>query len=134
VLEELRRLKLVKEEHRRVRLVTTAAPRSRALGRSLSELLALVSDGVALSTARGPSGASGMHRLTLTASDARESIALYERALSGAASFVSGLDESLRAARPRRAGRHGKRVTLSVLVRLQEPDSKARRQKDVPRG
>jgi hypothetical protein len=132
VLEELRRLKLVKEEHERVQLITPVVPSSRAFGKSLSLLFALLSDGVALAATRSVGTARGVHRLTLKATDARESIALYERALTGASSFVSGLDQSLRRASARKSKKQGSQVTVSVLVRLKEPDAKTRRQRNVP--
>jgi hypothetical protein len=134
VLEELRRLALVREQNERLELVTAAAPRSRALAKSLSALLALVSDTVALSTPRGAGRAKGVHHLTLKAADTRESIAMYERAIASAASFVSGLDQSLRTGVPaRRSNKRGSQVTVRVLVRLKEPDSKTRRHRNVPR-
>jgi hypothetical protein len=140
VLEELRRLKLVKEERQRVKeerqrvqLITTVAPVSRTFGKSLGLLLALVSDGVALSATRTPGAPNGVHRLTLKATDARDSIALHERALTSAASFISGLDQSLRIAPSRKPRKPGRQVTISVLVRLKEPDPKTRRQRNVPR-
>ncbi len=133
VLEELRRLKLVKEERGRIRLVAPVAPTSRTLARSLGLLLAVVSDGFALSAARGSGSAKGVYRLALRAVDARDSIAMYERALSSAASFVSGLDQSLRAAPLRSSRRRGNHVTVSVLVRQQETDSKTRRRRNVTR-
>ena len=134
VLEELRRLALVREENERLELVTAAAPTSRALAKSLSALLALVSDTVALSTTPGAGRAKGVHHLTLKAADTRESIAMYERAIASAASFVSGLDQSLRTGAPaRRSARRGSQVTVRVLVRLKEPDSKTRRHRNVAR-
>lgn len=132
VLEELRRLKLVKEDHKRVQLVTPAPPAARSFVRSLSLLLALLSDGAAISKTHGTSPTKGIHRLTLKAADTRESIALYERALTSAASFISGLDQSLRSAPARRSKKRGSQVTVSVLVRLKEPDAKTRRQGNVP--
>jgi hypothetical protein len=133
VLEELRRLKLVREAHQRVELVSAVAPTSRALGKSLSELLALVCDSVALSRSHGAGRAKGVHHLTLKATDARESIVLYERAIASAASFVSGLDQSLRTGVPaRRSTKRGSQVTVRVLVRLKESDSKTRRHRNVP--
>src|SRR5689334_14037827 len=71
LLEELRRLELVKQEGRQVQLVTPVAPTSSVLARSLASLLALASDGVALTLARKTVAAKGIHRLTLRASDAR---------------------------------------------------------------
>ena len=134
VLEELRRLKLIKEEGERLQLIAPAAPVSRSLATSLGALLALVSDGVALSALRGAGGAKGVHRLTLRATDARESITLHERALTSAASFIRGLDQSLQSgARARKTKKRGSQVTISVLVRLKEPDSKTRRHRNVPR-
>lgn len=133
VLEELRRLELIKENRERIQLVTPVATTSRALEKSLRLLLALVSDGVALSAARGGRAAKGVHRLTLKAADARESIALYERALTSAVSFVSGLDQSLRTPNARQSKKRGSQVTISVLVRLKETDSKTRRHRNVPR-
>jgi hypothetical protein len=133
VLEELRRLKLVKEERERVRLVTPVATTSRALEKSLGLLLALVSDGVALTAGDGGRPKKGAHRITLQATDARESIALYERALASAASFVSGLDQSLQTTRARQSKKKQRsQVTVSVIVRLKEPDSKTRRHRNVP--
>lgn len=132
VLEELRRLKLVKEEHERVQLVTPVAPTSRTLGKSLNLLLAVLSDGAALSATGSMDTTRAVHRLTLKAADARESIALYERVLTSAASFVSGLDQSLRSAPARNSKKRGSQVTVSVLVRLKEPDAKTRRQRNVP--
>jgi hypothetical protein len=131
VLEELRRLKLVKEDHERVKLLTPVAAASRPLGKSLGFLLALLSDGAAVSAPRS-GGPRGAHRLTLKAKDTRESIALYERALASAASFVSGLDHSLRGVPPRYSKKRGSQVTVHVLVRLKEPDTKTRRQRNVP--
>jgi hypothetical protein len=132
VLEELRRLALVREENGRVELVTAAAPTARTLAKSLSGLLALVSDAVALSTTRGR--AKGVHHLTLRAADARESIAMYGRATASAASFVSGLDQSLRTGVPaRRSNKRGSQVTVRVPVRLKESDSKTRRHRNVAR-
>jgi hypothetical protein len=132
VLEELRRLKLVKEKHQRVQLITPVAPRLRTFGKSLSLLLALLSDGAALSETGSVAMTRGVHRLTLKATDARESIALYERAIMSAAAFVSGLDQSLRSAPARNSKKRGSQVTVSVLVRLKEPDAKTRRQRNVP--
>ena len=133
VLEELRRLKLVREKHEHIRLTTPTTSKSRTLGKSLGAVLALLSDGVALSANRGEGTTRGVHRLTLKAKDTRQSIALYERALSSAMSFVSGLDQSLRAVPPRNLKRRGSQVTVSVLVRLKEPDAKPRRQRNVPK-
>jgi hypothetical protein len=132
VLEELRRLKLVKEDRKRVQLVTPAARATRTLGKSLSVLLALLSDGVAVSTAPSAGPAKGVHRLTLRAADARELTAVYERALTSTASFISGLDQSLRSTPARNAKKRGNQVTISVVVRLKEPDAKTRRQRNVP--
>ncbi|MEJ0037201.1 MAG: DUF6502 family protein [Gammaproteobacteria bacterium] len=132
VLEELRRLKLVKEEHERVHLISPVAPTSRVFGKSLSLVLALLSDGVALSATRGMGSMRGVHRLTLKATDARESITLYERALTSATSFISGLDQSLRSAPARNSKKRGSQVTVSLLVRLKEPEAKTRRQRNVP--
>ena len=132
VLEELRRRKLVKEEHQRVQLITPVVANSRTFGKALSLLLALLSDGVALAATRSMSAASGVHRLTLKATDARDSIALYERALTGASAFVNGLDQSLRGAPGRNSKKRGSHVTVSVLVRMKEPDAKKRRQRNVP--
>jgi uncharacterized protein DUF6502 len=133
VLEELRRQKLVKEEDRHVQLVKPVAPTSSAFAKSLGFLLALVSDGAALAAERKAGTTKGAHRLTLKASDARASIAMYERALASAASFVNGLDQSLRAGAPHSKKKRGSQVTVSVLVRLKDPDTKTRRQKNVPR-
>jgi len=133
VLEELRRLKLVKEDHDRVQLVAPVREASRSFGKSLALLLALLSDGAAASRARGSSSGRGVHRLTLRATDARASIALYERALTSAASFISGLDQSLRSAPRPHSKKRGSQVTVSVLVRLKEPNPKTRRQRNVPR-
>jgi hypothetical protein len=133
VLEELRRLKLVREEHDRLWLAAPVTSATRALSRSLALLLSVVSDGVALSSTRATGAAPGVHRLTLRATDARESIAMHDRALSSAAAFVSGLDQSLRTVPLRNSRKSGKRLTVSVLVRLQEPDSKTRRHRNVPR-
>ena len=136
VLEELRRLKLLKEENQHLQLIAPVAQASRALAKSLGVLLALASDAVALSASRGPGGTKGVHRLTLKANDARDSIVMYERALTSAESFVSGLDQSLRTG-ARKSKKRGSQVTISVLVRLKErgarPDSKTRRQRNVPR-
>jgi hypothetical protein len=132
VLEELRRLKLVKEDRQRVQLLTPVARASRTFGKSLSALLTLLSDGVAVSATPSTSLTKGVHRLTLKAADARESTALYERALTSAASFVRGLDQSLRSAPARNVKKRGSQVTVSVLVRLKEPDAKTRRQRNVP--
>jgi hypothetical protein len=131
VLEELRRLKLVREDQGRVQLATPASV-SRPFGKSLSLLLALLCDGVAVSATRNMSPTRGVHRLKLKARDARESIALYQRALTSAASFVSGLDQSLRTSPTRRSKKRGGQVTVSVLVRLKEPDANTRRQRNVP--
>src|SRR5262249_53450246 len=132
VLQELCRLKLVKEDRDRVQLITPVASTSRALARSLGMLLAVGSDGGGLSSPQASGLPPGVPRLMLQATDARDSIAMYERALTSAAAFVSGLGQSLRSAPPRNSRRRGKRVTVSVLVRLQErsarPDSKTRRQ------
>ena len=132
VLEELRRLKLVKEKHERVQLITPRTSISRTLGKSLSLVLALLSDGVALSATRSAGAERGVHRLTLKANDPRQSVALYERALSSATSFVSGLDQSLQRVPFRNSKKRGSQVTVSVLVRLKEPDVKTRRQRNVP--
>jgi hypothetical protein len=138
VLEELRRLKLIKEDGKRLQLITSAAPTSRALEKSLSLLLALVADAAALPSEGSGRAAKGFHRITLDAADARDSIALYERALTSAAAFASGLDQSLRLTRAHKSKQRGSQVTVSVLVRLQERgtrrDSKTRRQRNVPKG
>ena len=131
VLEELRRLKLVKEERERVQLVAPTLA-SRSFEKSLSLLLAVLSDGVAVSATRNTNPARGVHRLTLKARDTRESIALYQRALTSAASFVSGLDQSLRGTPIHRSKKRGSQVTVSVLVRLKEPEVRTRRQGNVP--
>jgi hypothetical protein len=132
VLEELRRLKLVKEGQETLRLVTPVMSASRAFQKSLHLLLALLSDGVAVAGASSAHSARGLHRLTLKAADARDSIALYQRALTSTASFVSGLDQSLQSAPTRKPKKGGSHITVSVLVRLKEPDSKTRRQRNVP--
>jgi hypothetical protein len=134
VLEELRRLKLVKEDRLGLRLVTPAVPASQAFGKSLRLLLALLSDGVAVSATSSASSTRGLHRLTLKATDARDSIVLYQRALSSTAAFVRGLDQSLRSAPTRKSKKRGSQITISVLVRLKEPDAKTRRQRNVPTG
>jgi hypothetical protein len=132
VLEELRRQKLVKEGQESLRLVTPVMSASRAFQKSLHLLLALMSDGVAVAGASSARSTRGLHRLTLKAKDARDSIALYQRALTSTASFVSGLDQSLQSAPTRKSKKGGGHITVSVLVRLKEPDAKTRRQRNVP--
>ncbi len=132
VLEELRRKNLVKESSQHVQLVLSGSPGPPSFGRALRTLLALLSDGIAISAGGAGTLPRGMHRLKLKAADARDSIALYQRALTSAALFVSGLDQSLRSVPTRNLKKHGSQVTVSVLVRLTEPDSKARRQRNVP--
>lgn len=132
VLEELRRLRLVKEDRECIRLLASAGSGSRPFGKSLGLLLALLSDGVAVSAERNANPRPGIHRLTLRAVDTRDSIALYQRALTGAASFIGGLDQSLRNASKRKSKKRGSQITVSVLVRLKEPDPKTRRQRNVP--
>jgi hypothetical protein len=132
VLEELRRLKLVEKNGERIQLLSSVATSSRSFGKSLGLLLALLSDGVAIAGAPPTSPARGLHRLTLKAADTRGSIALYQRAITSAASFVSGLDKSLRISGSRNSKKRGSQVTVSVLVRLKEPEPKTRRQRNVP--
>jgi hypothetical protein len=131
VLQELRRRKLVKEDGERIQLLASAASASRPVGKTLEFLLALLSDGIAVSATKTAGPAQGVHRLTLRATDGRDSIALYQRAVTSAASFVSGLDQSLRVSPARNSKRSGSQVTVSVLVRLKESHAKMRRQRNV---
>ncbi len=123
VLEELKRLNVVKELNHRVELTGLATHRSTNLVRSLKSLLPIISDGIAVPSCRDSCDQKAFHRLTLNASDSRDLVVMYERALSGAISYLSGLDQSLQGAPRLSTKKHN--VTISVVVR-----QRGSRQKD----
>ena len=115
VLEELKRLRIVKESNHRIELLGRVAPRSATLLKSLKSLLPIVSDGVPSTSHSDSWNQKVIHRLTLKASDSRDLVVMYERAVTGAISYLNGLDQSL-PVRPRASSRKHN-VTISVLVR-----------------
>jgi len=130
VLEELRRMKVVRETDRRVQLTGTSVYPSAALVRSLASLLPVVSDGVGIASSSMDSELPPpIFRLTLKAGDTRDLAIMRERAVTGAGSFLNGLDRSLRGtAKLSRAPSKLKRcVTVTVLVREQETKRSIRR-------
>ncbi|MEJ1966166.1 MAG: DUF6502 family protein [Gammaproteobacteria bacterium] len=130
VLEELKRLQLVKESNHRIELTGRPAHMSLAFIKSLKSLVPLIADGVPAASDRKSLNQKAIHRLTLTASDSRDLVVMYERAIAGAVSYLSGLDHSL----PRSSSHSAKKsnVTISVLVRQRGSERKTRRQANVP--
>lgn len=123
LLDELRRMKAVRELDACVELLDTSNQKGSRLARQLGAVLPLIADGVAIATEESTGHTPiGLFRLTLSASDARALAMIQERADSSARAWLGGLRESLSeiGLADRRKGRAERRVTVSVLVRKQD--------------
>ena len=118
VLEELRRLRVVREQNQCVELRVGRARSSVAALQTLRDLFPILLDGVKAAR-KNKSGAQepSLQRLTLVASDLVDLSVLRERVTSGASSYLDGLKRSLKrptvSARKRKM-KHGLTVTLLV--------------------
>jgi len=106
---------MVKESNDTIELIGSVARKSATLVKSLKSLLPIISDGVASTSQPGSYDQKVIHRLTLRASDSRDQIVMYDRAITGAISYLNGLDQSLHGSPRPSSKKHD--VTISVLVR-----------------
>lgn len=120
VLEELLRLRVVRERGQYVELTIRRPTSNVATRHSILRLLPVLNDGVDVALAAGAGNTnSRARRLSLSASDLVELAMLRERTATGVESFLEGLQRSLQA--PRKARKSIRRmrrgITLTVLIR-----------------
>lgn len=121
VLEELRRMRVVQQEGRYLRLTAARARSNEQLQSKLLELFPILFDGIQLARSeRSPLDYEPFRRLTLRARDLVEFAILKERTLSGADSFLDGLKQSLE--NPSRLAKQSKKTKhdLTVTILLNE--------------
>jgi hypothetical protein len=120
VLEELRRLRVVREQGRYVELTVGCTTSNLPALQSLHNVFPVLLDGIQIAAKRSSADLHpSLQRLTLTASDLVDLAVLRERASSGAISFVDGLRRSLQlpTGPPRRNKKIKHRLTVTVLLR-----------------
>ena len=120
VIEELRRLHVVRENRGCMNLIGSRRVSKRSADQALLELIDMLLDGleiVANGDASEPS--SHLHRVALRASDSLELKMMRQRANSGANAFLEGLQRSLNAppGPTRSTKRMSRQLTIAVLVR-----------------
>lgn len=118
VLLELQRMKVVRVSKGCVQLLGNPARSSVALLRALSSLLPIVAAGMSESIADSLGSRPSIQHLVLKAADQRDLKIMRERVALGAASFLDGLDRSLRSpTTPRRSTRKvNHQIRISILV------------------
>jgi hypothetical protein len=124
VLDELRRMRLVRESDAGIELRKSPISKSSSeLARSLSHALPVISDSFGIASATAGSHATApIYRLTIAAPNPRSLITARERAVTGATSFLNGLDRSLSVRpRTRKSNKGQHRVTVTVLIREHQP-------------
>jgi len=117
VLEELRRLRVVRQIGNRLELDARRQLPGSRVSASLSSLIPVLIDGIKLA-AQGASSGSGplVHRLTLNARDLIELTVLRDRATVGVTSFLEGLKGSLqRESTTTERNKHALTVTAFVV-------------------
>lgn len=125
VLEELRRLRVVRQVGNRLELDAHRQLPSGHAATSLSSLIPVLIDGIRLAEKAASSGSVPLiHRLTLTARDFLELTMLQERAAVSIASLLEGLKGSLqRRTLPTETNKRSLTVTAFVV---EQPTSKRR--------
>ena len=125
VLEELRRLRVVRQVGDSLELDARRQLPSGHASASLSTLIPVLIDGIRLAEKAASSGADPqIHRLTLTARDQLELARLQDRAAAGIGSLLNGLRESLQRGM---ATAEGKKLALTVTAFVaQQPMDKGR--------
>ncbi len=119
VLEELRRLKVVREVHGYMDLIQAGRMSNRA-DPSVLELIDILLDGLEAANQLEPAGPSSrLYRAALSARDAIDLTLMRERVANGASAFLDGLERSL--STPSRSSMGSKKMkrglTVTVLVR-----------------
>jgi uncharacterized protein DUF6502 len=119
VLEELRRLRVVRQTGTTLELNVRRQLLSSRAAASLSTLIPVLIDGIRLAAIAASSGSDPcIHRLTLTARDLRELALLQNRAVVGITSLLDGLKGSLqRGLRTPETKKHSLTVTVFVMQR-----------------
>jgi hypothetical protein len=117
VLEELRRLRVVRQTGNSLELDARRLLPSGHAAASLSSLLPVLIDGIRVAGQAASSGAVPLiHRLTLTAHDLIELTLLHDRAAAGITSLLDGLRGSLQRSLPTtEAEKHSLTVTAFVV-------------------
>lgn len=120
VLEELRRLNVVKKDRNSMDLIGIRRKSNRAPDRSAYEVMKALIEGLEFAShGKSSSSPSQLYRVALRPRDSIDLEMMRERASVGAGAFLEGLDRSLSA--PSKNSRKGrkmnKELTISVLVR-----------------
>jgi Family of unknown function (DUF6502) len=117
VLEELRRLRVVRQIGTSLELDARRQLLSSRAAASLSALVPVLIDGIRLGVKAASSGSHPLiHRLTLTARDLRELALLKDRAAVGITSLLDGLRGSLqRGIGTAKTKKHSLRITAFVI-------------------
>ena len=116
VLDELRRLRIIRESTEGVELADERRPRDRSSTRSIQRLMDVLLDGLEASQGISEPGPQ-LQRISLNAADILDLNVMQERASTGANAFLEGLQRSLEFPTiPTRRGKKKMRHQLAVTV------------------
>jgi hypothetical protein len=126
LLDELRRMGVVRCDEQSVRLLKSQNLRKRNDFAFLSPVLPTLLDSLRIASKRAGSKASSIHRLTIPAETEIDLAIVRERCLSSAKSMLDGLGGSLRArvSVPRRRSSPPHSFTLTVLLVEQKSETR----------
>jgi hypothetical protein len=117
VLDELRRLRIVRESIEGVELADQRRPRDRSSLRSIQRLMDVLLDGLEAASQGASEPGPQLKRIALHAADILDLNVMQERASTGANAFLEGLQRSLEFPTiPTRRGRKKMKHQLAVTV------------------
>jgi hypothetical protein len=122
VLDELRRLRIVRESTEGVELADAGRPRDRSSIKAIQRLMDVLLDGLEAASQGASESGSQLQRISLNAADTLDLNVLQERVATGTNDFLEGLQRSLElptisVRRGKKKMRHQLAVTVVVSAR-----------------